>query len=74
MNEKLKIIQSHMAQLAEEFDTIQIFCTRKEEEGTASYFDGAGNWYARYGQIKAWTVAEERDMDTKNRNEEEAEW
>jgi hypothetical protein len=62
----LHLIQRHMAQLSEHFDTVQIFCTTKNEEGTLSVFDGSGNWYARYGQVTAWMKAEEQEFG-KNR-------
>lgn len=50
--------------LAEHFDTVQIFCTRHEGgnvDGTINVHWGAGNYFARYGQIKQWMVSEEED-------------
>jgi len=66
-DEELKIVQAHMAQLSEHFETVQIFVTIKKEESTTSMFDGCGNYFARYGQVKSWTIAEEKDFDAKNR-------
>lgn len=36
-------------------DTVQIFCTvHTSDEGTVAYQKGRGNWYARFGQVRAW--------------------
>jgi hypothetical protein len=67
----LKILQSHVSQLAEYFDSVQIFCTVKKEEETLSFFDGSGNWFSRYGQITAWIKTEEKDFDSSRRNLED---
>jgi hypothetical protein len=56
-----------MAQLSDHFDTVQIFCTVKEEDQTLSVFDGSGNWYARYGQIVSWLKTEEKEFDQRKR-------
>lgn len=65
--EHMEIVEAHVAQLSEYFDTVQIFCTKKEEDDTSSYFNGTGNWYSRYGSVKAWIIAEEKNMKVKNR-------
>jgi len=38
------------------FDTVQVFCTRHDDNGgvTQTMHNGSGNWYARYGQIKSF--------------------
>lgn len=57
----LKIIESHIAQLSEHFETVQIFVTKvlSETDETLSYGVGAGNWYARYGQTVDWLVTQD---------------
>lgn len=43
--------------LIEHFDTVQLFVTRHEpvtESGTLEYIQGAGNYYARFGQVQMW--------------------
>jgi hypothetical protein len=53
----LEMLAKHVEQLGEHFDTVQIFCSRHDagqEDGTVALNDGAGNWFARYGQIREW--------------------
>lgn len=48
--------------LIEHFDTVQIFVTRyapEEDCGTVNINYGAGNWFARYGQVCEWLVKQE---------------
>lgn len=48
--------------LIEHFDSVQIFCTRhepEEEGGTIHAAWGAGNWFARFGQISEWMVKQD---------------
>jgi hypothetical protein len=55
-------VQAAVNTLAEHFDTVQIFCTRCESgtlDGTVRLHLGAGNWYARYGQIGQWMIAQD---------------
>ncbi len=68
-NEQLKIVQSHVAQLSEHFDNVQIFCTKTIEDGTINIQYGSGNWFARYGHIKWWLHQEE--IDTQSKPEED---
>ncbi len=59
------MLKRHVAQLAEHFETVQIFATRHsaEHDGTVGAQWGEGNWYARYGQVKEWVVREERGFE-----------
>lgn len=52
----LRMVKAHCAQLAEHFETVEIFVTRHtgDEDGTIAANWGAGNWYARFGQIQTW--------------------
>lgn len=57
-----------VAQLAQRFETVQIFVSRynaKATDGKAAgvtehLVGGAGNWYARYGQVKEWSKVHEK--------------
>lgn len=60
---ELELLEKHVNQLAEHFDTVQIFVTRTDaqEDGTVNANKGAGNWFARYGQVQNWILkADER--------------
>lgn len=62
----MAVLKSHAAQLGEHFDTVQIFVTRHDpskDDGTVSAFEGTGNWFARYGQVRNWLLKEERKDD-----------
>lgn len=51
-------VDAAIKELSEYLDTVQIFCTRYEnnEIGTVSIQKGVGNWFARTGQIAEWAV------------------
>lgn len=72
----LELLQKHTAQLAEQFDTVQIFCTRYVSDesdsdcGTASVTDGTGNWFARRGQVSEWLVKQDEQTKVHVRREE----
>ena len=46
-------------QLGEYFETVHIFCTRVETDGTRTHSHGSGNWFARYGQIRTWIIKQD---------------
>lgn len=48
--------RAHCGQLLEQFDTVQIICTRHEgrKDGTAIASIGAGNYFARRGSVIEW--------------------
>jgi hypothetical protein len=54
-------VKKACSELGEHFDTVQIFVTRHEpsEGGTVNVQWGEGNWFARYGQVKSWTISED---------------
>lgn len=48
--------------LMEHFDTVQIFVTRHEQaalDGTVNVAYGAGNWFARRGQVGHWCMKQD---------------
>lgn len=57
-DQELEVVKQHVAQLSEHFDSVQIFCTRhvNNDVGTVHIHYGAGNFFARYGQIKSWLL------------------
>jgi hypothetical protein len=52
-----------VAELMKRFDCVQIFASRHEADsgGTVNCHFGSGNWFARYGQVKQWTLIEDRE-------------
>ena len=52
----MSILERHVKQIMEHFDTVQIFVTKHNghDQSTAVEHFGNGNWYARYGQIELW--------------------
>jgi hypothetical protein len=66
-------VQEHVDQLSEHFDTVQIFATRCENGtlgGTVNVQVGAGNWFARYGQVQTWLVKENEEHRKSVREDE----
>jgi hypothetical protein len=55
----VKLVDDHCSHLMEHFDTVQIFVSHKEGNNTMTLARGAGNWYARYGQVKIFCVKQE---------------
>lgn len=56
-DEELNRVNECVKSLGEHFDTVQIFVSRHdhgEDKHTLTISLGAGNWYARYGQIVTW--------------------
>jgi hypothetical protein len=67
------LIDRHVNQLAEHFDTVQIFVTRSEgdRDQTRCINRGAGNYCARAGQIAEWLVYENEKTRIACREREE---
>lgn len=73
--EDMDYLKDACAKLAEHFDTVQIFVTRVSDEpeddnGTVNAQKGAGNWFARMGQVRHWVDAEDERMREAVRKEE----
>jgi hypothetical protein len=65
----VKLVKTAIGNLMEHFDTVQIFCTRhiSPEHGTLNLKLGAGNWFARFGQVSMWVSSEEtEDADSED--------
>jgi hypothetical protein len=58
---QMELIENAFRTLSEHFDTVSIFATRhiSDDRGTLKWTRGGGNWYARYGQVREWVLAEE---------------
>lgn len=68
----MALLDKHCAQLGEHFDTIQIFATRYDEGGnTINACYGAGNWYARLGQVQSWLEKKNEEARVEVRPEDE---
>lgn len=68
-----KIVQDHVSQLREHFDAVQILCSNLEEggENTSSFAYGSGNWHARQGLAKEWTIYHDAKVLAKAINEDD---
>lgn len=62
-----ELLDTHVAQLSEHFDSVRIFVTLHKggEEQTGAFTRGKGNFYAQLGQVNEWTS----EMDQLIRNE-----
>lgn len=71
------IIEEHAAQLMEHFDTVQIFCTQYDSVSgkTTVLNTGAGNFFARLGQVNEWKAFQEEgareDMRTQMKSQDD---
>lgn len=68
----MELIQSHVDQLREHFDSVTIGVTRYESGGlTTNIVRGSGNFYARVGQMKDWIIVQDEGtkVDTRKANE-----
>jgi ABC-type uncharacterized transport system ATPase component len=57
-----EIVRKAVDELIEHFDTATVMVTRHDQaslNGTMTCVMGAGNWFARYGQIRAWVLRQE---------------
>lgn len=71
--EELKLVEKTATDLAEHFDSVQIFASRHEpalESGTVTLNVGLGNFYARYGQVREWITMQDERERMKARKEE----
>ena len=59
-----KRLDDALAVLAEHFDTVMIFVSRYDggdaaNSGTVRATRSSGNFFARYGQVRHWLIAED---------------
>jgi hypothetical protein len=55
----MAILKRHVAQLCEHFDAVQVVATRVYPDGTMSFCEGGGNYYARVGAVRSWLMRED---------------
>lgn len=55
-DDEQKIVDNCRDKLMEHFDSVRIFVTKHSgnQENTASFETGGGNFYAQLGQVKEW--------------------
>lgn len=61
LDEAEKLLDEHVAKLMEHWENVQIFCSRTVDGGqfTCGVNRGAGNYYAREGQVRQWLTEED---------------
>ena len=66
------LVDRKIRELIEHCDSVQIFITTRPEgtDLTESIDRGAGNWYARFGQVKEWVVAKEHCIKLREERDE----
>lgn len=58
--QRIELLDRITKDLAEHFDAVEIFVSVQDEnEGTAFYEKGTGNYFARYGHVRQWVLSEE---------------
>ncbi len=76
LDPEVAIVQRHVDQLGEHFDTVQILVTRldydKDRGCTVNIARGTGNWFARFAQAKTFVIREEERERIACRREEES--
>jgi hypothetical protein len=67
---EVALVQHHVDKLMEHFDTVQVFVSKHNpvENRTEFLSKGAGNNYARYGQVKQWVIEDEEAARCSIRN------
>lgn len=63
MKRDVKLVEAHVAQIREHFDSVQIFAVRHQGEGdaTESVRLGGGCWHARYGVVREWLIQKDAE-------------
>lgn len=70
------MVASMVDGLRAHWDTVQVFVSKADDNGTLGYQYGNGNWYARVEQARRFVVKNDEDdrcdarADYKHRNEE----
>ena len=71
-DEEMKIVSKAVQELSEHFDSVHVFVTRYQDNDTGTFGiqKGAGNFFARVGQIKEWCVRQDSREWEKGRQDE----
>jgi 5'(3')-deoxyribonucleotidase len=67
----VEMIDKHVRELGEHFDSVQIMITTKHNDSTRCFQRGCGDWYARFGNAKAWVVREEEILRIETKEDRE---
>jgi hypothetical protein len=62
MKEANRLVREAAAKISEHVDSVIIFVNKRREDGQRGTWRmsfGAGNYYAQYGHVRSWLVAEE---------------
>ena len=62
MEDADRIVREFVARVSEHVDSVQVFINKKRDDGKSGTWKmgfGAGNWYARYGQVREWLIIED---------------
>lgn len=63
---EIELLEKHIAQLMEHFETVQIFVTRHDAgQGTFNINLGDGNFFARLGQVQEW-ITKSNELSKEN--------
>lgn len=65
MAEADRLVREAVQKISEHVDAVTVFVTKKREngnDGTWRMAFGAGNYYARYGQIKQWVIFADEEV------------
>jgi len=68
----VELVDAFVEKLGEHFDCVQIFCSRHmpaELDGTITINRGAGNWCARFGQVREWVVYQDARICEQGRSD-----
>jgi hypothetical protein len=66
----IELLKRAALALSEHFDSVQIFATRKTQDGTVNCRWGTGDWFARYGHCRLWCMrAESEEIAPSTRND-----
>jgi hypothetical protein len=73
-SEAKALVAKHASELAEQFETVRIFVSwphADDAHRTMTYDTGRGNWFASYGQIRQWVIAEDEALRKSVRESED---
>lgn len=62
-----EVVQLHVAQLMEHFDSVRVICTAHDGGLTSMHTHGGGNIYAQEGSVKDWIIRMNAFEDERSR-------
>lgn len=58
-DEEIQILERHVAQLGEHFQSVRIITTRHQDGQTFTVTSGAGNFHAQVGSVREWMMRQD---------------